>query len=232
MSQIAQQLDNVRQRIDNAARQAGRDPSSIQLLAVSKTQPLTQIQAAIQAGQRAFGESYLQEAIPKITALAKTQPVDSIEWHFIGPIQSNKTASIASHFAWVHSIASLKIARRLNSQRPVSMPPLNVCIQVDTSGETSKSGVSVQALGELANVIRELPHLRLRGLMTIPAPASDPLVQRQPFRQLRQLAESLMQQGYVLDTLSMGMSQDLEAAVTEGATIVRVGTDIFGTRRS
>ena len=231
MSQIAQQLDHVRQRIDNAARQAGRDPSSIQLLAVSKTQPIKQIQAAIQAGQMAFGESYLQEAIPKITDLAKTQPVESIEWHFIGPIQSNKTAGIASHFGWVHSVASLKIAQRLNNQRPATLPPLNICIQVDTSREASKAGVGVQALADLASAIRDLPQLCLRGLMTIPARSTEPRIQRQPFRLLNQLAENLIQQGHPLDTLSMGMSQDFEAAILEGATIVRVGTDIFGTRR-
>lgn len=231
MSQIAEQLNSVRQRIHKAAREAGRDPSSIQLLAVSKTQPQAQIQAALEAGQQAFGESYLQEALPKIQALTHRPGGDTVQWHFIGPIQSNKTAMIAGHFAWVHSIDSLKIAQRLNKQRPTYLPPLNICIQVNTSGEVTKSGVSPEALPELASAIQALPQLYLRGLMTIPAPTHNPEAQRQPFRLLCQLETHLCQQGYALDTLSMGMSQDLEAAVAEGATIVRVGTDIFGARR-
>ena len=230
MSQIAQQLDKVRQRIRSAAILAGREPSSVQLLAVSKTHSLEQILAAIQAGQYAFGESYVQEAITKIEAIAHSHLQPPIEWHFIGPIQSNKTAAIASHFSWVHSVDRLKIAQRLNEQRPTYLPELNICIQVNTSGETSKAGVSPRALTELANAIQTLPRLRLRGLMTIPAPSQDPQVQRLPFAQLRQLMESLCNRGYSLDTLSMGMSQDLESAIVEGATIVRIGTDIFGAR--
>ena len=229
MSQIAQQIAKVRQRIRQAATSAGRDAGAIQLLAVSKTQPIDQILAAIEVGQLAFGESYVQEAIPKIEALATAR--DDIEWHFIGPIQANKTMAIAQHFSWVHSIDRLKIAQRLSAQRPAHLPELNLCIQVNTSGEASKSGVRAQALPELVQVIQGLGGLCLRGLMTIPAPSTDPQAQRRPFAELRELMQSLNNQGADLDTLSMGMSQDLEAAVAEGATIVRVGTDIFGARR-
>ena len=229
MSQIAQQIAKVRQRIQQAATLSGRDAGAIQLLAVSKTQPIDQILAAIEVGQLAFGESYVQEAIPKIEALATAR--DDIEWHFIGPIQANKTMAIAQHFSWVHSIDRLKIAQRLSAQRPAHLPELNLCIQVNISGEASKSGVHSQALPELVQAIRGLDGLCLRGLMTIPAPSTDPQAQRRPFAELRELMLSLNTQGANLDTLSMGMSQDLEAAVAEGATIVRVGTDIFGPRR-
>ena len=228
MSQIAQQIAQVQQRIQQAATLAGRAADAIQLLAVSKTQPLDRIQAAIAAGQFAFGESYVQEAIPKIEALADLPA--HIEWHFIGPIQSNKTMAIAEHFSWVHSVDRLKIAQRLSAQRPAHLPKLNVCIQVNISGEASKSGVNVQALPELVRAIQGLAGLRLRGLMTIPAPSTDPQAQRRPFAALRQCMHDLNTQGADLDTLSMGMSRDLEAAIAEGATIVRVGTDIFGAR--
>ncbi len=225
MSTIADRLAQVRMRIRQAAATVARDPNSIQLLAVSKTRPVADLEAALAAGQRAFGESYLQDAMPKIAAIG-----ERAEWHFIGPVQSNKTRQIASHFAWVHGVDRLKIAQRLNEQRPAELPPLNVCLQVNTSGEASKGGVSPAQTPELAAAVAQLPHLRLRGLMTIPAPATDEAQQRQPFARLRQLLEQLNATGFDLDTLSMGMSNDLEAAIAEGATLVRIGTAIFGTR--
>lgn len=225
MPQIEQQLKAIQQRIAAAASDCGRDPSEIQLLAVSKTQPLAALQAAIAAGQRQFGESYVQEAVSKLTTLHDT----ALQWHFIGPIQSNKTQAIAQHFNWVHSIDRLKIAQRLNQQCPNSRK-LHVCIQVNTSGETSKSGVAPGDLMTLAEQIRELPNLCLRGLMTIPAKQPDRSTQRIPFRQLYELQSQLNQRGFGLDTLSMGMTHDLEAAIHEGATLVRVGTGIFGPR--
>lgn len=229
MSQIAQQLANVRRRIQQAAILAGREAASIQLLAVSKTQPVARIQAAIEVGQRAFGESYVQEAIPKIDAITTSH--DDIEWHFIGPIQANKTAAIARHFSWVHSLERLKIAQRLSEQRPTHLPALNICIQVNISKEPTKSGIEAHALPELVQAVQALPRLCLRGLMSVPAPSENAQAQRRPFAELRELLQTLNNQGAALDTLSMGMSQDLEAAIAEGATIVRVGTDIFGTRR-
>jgi PLP dependent protein len=229
MSQIAQQLAKVRRRIQDSAVLAGREVVSIQLLAVSKTQPLARIQTAIEAGQHAFGESYVQEAIPKIEAIAALR--DDIDWHYIGPIQSNKTEAIARHFSWVHSLDRLKIAQRLSKQRPDHLPELNICIQINTSGEASKSGIEARALPEFVQAIQDLPRLRLRGLMTVPAPSEDAQAQRRPFAELRRLLQNLNNQGVALDTLSMGMSRDLEAAIAEGATIVRVGTDIFGARR-
>lgn len=231
MSQIAQQLGKVRQRIDTAARQAGRPVTDIQLLAVSKTQPTDAILEAIAAGQFCFGESYAQEAIAKMQTVNSSCGYANIEWHFIGPIQSNKTAPIAQHFAWVHSIDRLKIAQRLNEQRPAGLPALNVCLQVNISGEASKSGIKPEQVLAVARQVTELPHLHLRGLMTIPAPCNDPVQQRRPFAQLAQLQHEIIAQGIALDTLSMGMSNDLEAAILEGATIVRIGTDIFGARQ-
>jgi len=226
MDSIAQRLDSVRARITQAEQQAGRSPGAVQLLAVSKTRPIEDLRAALAAGQRCFGENYLQDALPKIAALADA----AIEWHFIGPIQSNKTREIADHFDWVHSVDRLKIARRLSEQRPADRPPLNLCLQVNTSGETSKSGVMPDQVAGLARAITELPHLRLRGLMTIPAPAEEFEQQRKPFRRLRQLFEQLNADGLALDTLSMGMTNDMEAAIAEGSTIVRIGTAIFGAR--
>jgi len=226
MSTLAERLQQVRARIDAARRAAGRPEHSVRLLAVSKTQPATQIREALAAGQTAFGESYLQEALAKMAEL----PTTGIEWHFIGPIQSNKTAQIASQFDWVHSIERLKIAQRLNEQR-AGQPALNVCIQVNISGEASKSGVSEAGLPALAAAIRELPNLRLRGLMAIPAPSTDRSRQAEAFRRLRHCLERLNQQDMALDTLSMGMSDDLEAAIAEGATIVRIGTAVFGPRQ-
>lgn len=227
MSDIATRLDQVIQRIRDAEQAAGREPGSVQLLAVSKTRPVEDIRASINIGQVRFGESYVQEAVAKIQRLADQLQV---EWHFIGPIQSNKTALLAEYFDWIHSVDRLKIAQRLNDQRPDGLTPLNICIQVNTSGEASKSGIQPDKLFELAERIRALPRLKLRGLMTIPAPENDQEKQHLPFRQLHSLFEALNAQGYQLDTLSMGMTDDMEAAIMEGATIVRIGTAIFGSR--
>ena len=224
--QIAERLRDVRARIAAAAQARGRDPDGIRLLAVSKTFGVEDLRAAQAAGQGCFGESYLNEALPKIAALTETAP----EWHYIGPLQSNKTRAIAEHFAWVHSLDRLKLAQRLSDQRPAGMPPLNVCIQVNISGETSKSGASLEALNDLARAVAALPRLRLRGLMAIPAPSDDVAVQRDAFRRVREALVSLNALGFALDTLSMGMSDDLEAAIAEGATIVRIGSAIFGAR--
>ena len=225
---LRERLQQVRMQITQAALAAQRAPAGVQLLAVSKTHSAAAIREALAAGQTAFGESYVQEALVKIAALADAP----IEWHFIGPIQSNKTAAIAAHFAWVHSLDRLKIAQRLNDQRAARLPPLNVCLQVNISGEASKGGVSPAELEALAQAVHALPRLRLRGLMTIPAPESDPQRQRAPFHQLRLCLDRLNRQGLALDTLSMGMSDDLQAAIAEGATIVRIGTAIFGPRAS
>lgn len=223
---IAERLTAVRERIRHAEHSAGRPPGSVRLLAVSKTQGQEHVRAAWMAGQRMFGESYLQEALEKIQALRDLD----IEWHFIGRVQANKTRAIAEHFAWVHSLSDIRHAQRLNEQRPVSFPPLNLCIQVNVSGEPSKGGVVVGAVAELLEQCRTLPRLRLCGLMAIPEPATDPLLQRRPFEQLRRLRDSLAQSDLPLETLSMGMSGDLEAAIAEGATLVRIGTAIFGPR--
>ncbi|CAB3781342.1 Pyridoxal phosphate homeostasis protein [Paraburkholderia ultramafica] len=228
MPDLIHNLEAVRQRIAAAAHAAGRDARSVMLLAVSKTFPAADVRAAHAAGQRAFGENYVQEAISKIETLADLRA--SLDWHFIGPLQSNKTRPVAEHFDWVHSVDRLKIAQRLSEQRPENLPPLNVCLQVNVSGEASKSGVSVAEAVEVARAIAALPKLNLRGLMSIPEPAGDVDAQRAPHRQLRELFERLRDDGLELDTLSMGMSSDLEAAVLEGATIVRVGTAIFGAR--
>ena len=202
-------------------------PGSVQLLAVSKTQPAEALRRAFHAGQRRFGESYVQEALTKLEQLGDCP----LEWHFIGPLQSNKTKHIAAHFDWVHSIDRFKIAERLNDQRPPGLPPLNVCLQVNISGERTKSGVALAELADLAAAVHALDRLRLRGLMAIPAPCADFEAQRRPFRALREALEALNAQlGLTLDTLSMGMSDDLEAAVAEGATMVRIGTAIFGER--
>jgi PLP dependent protein len=227
MTKIAQQLAQVHDRINTALRLAGRPAGSVQLLAVSKTHPVTAIREAATAGQRAFGENYLQEALAKIAQLRDLP----LSWHFIGPIQSNKTAAIAQHFDWVHCVDRLKIAQRLSEQRPLERGKLNVCLQVNISGEVSKAGVTPTALTELAMAVAQLPRLQLRGLMTIPAPAAERTVQRRAFALLRELYEGLNRAGLTLDTLSMGMTDDLEAAILEGATIVRVGTAIFGPRQ-
>ena len=228
MTTITNRLQAVHQRLTNACTRAGRSADSVTLLAVSKTQPAEAVRAAHAAGQRAFGENYVQEGLAKIEALADLRP--ELEWHLIGPLQSNKTRVVAEAFDWVHSIDRLKIAQRLSEQRPAWAAPLQVCLQVNVSGEDSKSGVAPAELPALAQAVAALPRLRLRGLMAIPEPAGDEAAQRQPHRALRELLEALRQQGLALDTLSMGMSADLEAAVLEGATLVRVGTAIFGER--
>ncbi len=227
MTTIAANLQAVRARIARAAEAAGRRAGDIVLVAVSKTFPAQRIAEAHAAGQSAFGENHVQEAVAKITALAALP----IEWHFIGPIQSNKTGPIAEHFQWVHSVEREKIAVRLNEARPEGLPPLNVCIQVNVSGEHSKSGIAPGGEIELAEAIARLPRLRLRGLMAIPEPTPDVEFQRRRFALLRELKDKLAGRGYALDTLSMGMSDDLEAAIMEGATMVRIGTAIFGPRR-
>ncbi|MES2130687.1 MAG: YggS family pyridoxal phosphate-dependent enzyme [Pseudomonadota bacterium] len=225
MSTIAHNLQAVDAHIVAAANAAGRRPQDVHLLAVSKTFGANAVREAVAAGQSAFGENYLQEALDKIAAVG-----GALEWHFIGPIQSNKTRPIASHFSWVHTVERLKIAQRLSEQRDPALGPLNICLQVNISGEASKSGVAPPELAALAREVAALPHLRLRGLMAIPEPAQGFEQQRIAFRALRELYDGLRAQGFALDTLSMGMSADLEAAVAEGATIVRVGTAIFGTR--
>jgi hypothetical protein len=226
MSTLASALQSVRARIDRAARAAGRDASEIQLLAVSKTWPAPCLREAWQAGQRAFGENYAQEGVQKIGQLSDLP----IEWHFIGPIQSNKTRTLAESFAWVHSVDREKIAARLSAARPGNLPPLDVCLQVNVGGEPTKGGVAPEDAGKLARAVAALPRLRLRGLMAIPRPERDIQAQRHWFRILRELKDRIVREGIVLDTLSMGMSDDLEAAILEGATIVRVGTAIFGSR--
>ncbi len=227
-SHVARHLDEVRQRIAKATADASRDVSSVELLAVSKTFPAADVRAAFDAGQRAFGENYVQEAVAKITELADLR--SEIAWHFIGPLQSNKTKVVAENFDWVHSIDRLKIAERLNEQRPDGMPLLNVCLQINVSGEESKSGVAPDDALTLARQIVTLPKLRLRGLMAIPEPAATLDEQRAPHRRLRELMDALRADGLELDTLSMGMSADIEAAILEGATMVRIGTAIFGAR--
>lgn len=223
---ISYSLKTIKQRITEAAQQFVRFPESIQLLAVSKARPAKDIITAFKSGQHRFGENYLQEAIPKIEALRKY----SIEWHFIGPLQSNKTRLIAENFDWVQSLDNLTHAQRLHEQRPENLPPLNVCIQVNISEEPQKSGVHLTDLPALAQAITELPRLNLRGLMTLPAFSQDFSQQRIPFRVLRTAYEQLQESGLALDTLSMGMTNDMVAAIAEGATLVRIGTGIFGKR--
>ncbi|KIC84244.1 YggS family pyridoxal phosphate-dependent enzyme [Pseudomonas sp. C5pp] len=223
MSTLADNLSATSARIASAAQAAGRDPASVQLLAVSKTKPASAIREIHAAGVCDFGENYLQEALTKQQALGDLPLI----WHFIGPIQSNKTKAIAEHFDWVHSVDRLKIAQRLSEQRPAGLPPLNICLQVNVSGEDSKSGCTPADLPALAKAVAALPNLRLRGLMAIPEPTDDRAAQEAAFATLRQLQEGL---GLGLDTLSMGMSHDLEAAIAQGATWVRIGTALFGAR--
>jgi hypothetical protein len=230
MSSISHNLQAVHERIARAAQAASRDAGEVMLLAVSKTFGPDAVLQAAQAGQRAFGENYLQEALDKMAVLHAQWPDLLLEWHFIGPIQSNKTRPIAEHFDWVHSVERAKIAQRLSDQRPAHLPPLNVCLQVNISGEASKSGAEPQDVEEIAHAIAIMPRLKLRGLMAIPEPAEDFEKQRASFRQLRELQERLRMRGLELDTLSMGMSADLDAAIAEGSTIVRIGTAIFGQR--
>jgi len=227
MTTIATSLQAVHERIARAAQAAGRPASGIALIAVGKTFPAEKIAEACEAGQRAFGENYVQEAVTKITQLSHLP----LEWHFIGPVQSNKTRIIAKHFEWVHSIEREKIAVRLSEARPANLPPLNVCIQINVSGEGSKSGIIPGGELALARAIIALPRLRLRGLMAVPEPTSDIGLQRRRFALLRGIRDQLVAAGIPLDTLSMGMSDDLEAAIAEGATMVRVGTAIFGLRK-
>nr|WP_225779604.1 YggS family pyridoxal phosphate-dependent enzyme [Pseudomonas sp. Marseille-Q3773] len=223
MSTLADNLSAISARITSAAQAAGRDPASVQLLAVSKTKPASAIREIHAAGVRDVGENYLQEALTKQQALSDLPLI----WHFIGPIQSNKTKAIAEHFDWVHSVDRLKIAQRLSEQRPAGLAPLNICLQVNVSGEDSKSGCAPAELPALAKAVAALPNLQLRGLMAIPEPTDDRAAQEAAFATLRQLQESL---GLGLDTLSMGMSHDLEAAIAQGATWVRIGTALFGAR--
>ena len=228
---LSESLARVRHRLEQALITADRPVTDATLLAVSKTKPASMIREAWAAGQRSFGENYLQEALDK---QAELTDLSNIEWHFIGPLQSNKTRAVAEHFDWVHSVDRLKIAKRLSEQRPTGSEPLNVCLQVNISGEETKSGVLPEALGELAAQVAHLPHLRLRGLMAIPAPADTLEAQRRPLAALREAFERLKSDlpDAPLDTLSMGMSDDLEAAILEGATQVRLGTAIFGARQT
>jgi len=223
---LADKYSAVRRQIKQACENAARRPESVQLLAVSKTRHADEIRELHRHGQRAFGENYLQEALDKMEALSDLD----LEWHFIGPIQSNKTRPIAEQFDWVHSVDRLKIARRLSEQRPAHLPPLNICLQVNISEEASKSGCLPAELPELVQAVSRLPNLCLRGLMAIPRPEEDPERQRAVFAQVRRLLEQLQSIQPELDTLSMGMSADIEAAILEGATIVRVGTALFGPR--
>lgn len=227
MSAIASNLQAVRARIADAARAAGRAPEDIALLAVSKTWPLASVLEAADAGQQAFGENYVQEGCAKTLATVDRD----LCWHFIGPLQSNKARAVAENFAWVHSIDRLKIAERLSALRPANLPPLQVCVQVNVSGEGSKSGCTPGETLALCQAVAALPRLQLRGLMTIPEPADDVARQHQPFAELRELGNTIRAADLPLDTLSMGMSHDLEAAIAEGATIVRIGTAIFGERK-
>ncbi|MDM3872045.1 YggS family pyridoxal phosphate-dependent enzyme [Porticoccus sp. W117] len=229
VTSISANLNAVQQRIADSSAAAGRAPQEITLVAVSKTKPVSAIEAAWQAGQRHFGENYLQEALEKVQQLHGK----GIHWHFIGPLQSNKTRLAAENFDWVHTIERIKVARRLNDQRPSALSPLNICLQVNIDGEASKSGISPQQLPELAAAVAPLGNLRLRGLMAIPAPDNDPQQQRQTFARLAQLLDNLRRQlpdQHHLDTLSMGMSGDMDAAIAAGSTMVRIGTDVFGKR--
>lgn len=230
MSPIAKNLQHVRSQIAISAERAHRAPSSIQLLAVSKTFGTDAVMKAVRAGQQAFGENYLQEALEKIAAMKSLAPAAQLQWHFIGPIQSNKTRPIAESFDWVHSVDREKVARRLSEQRPPELGALNICLQVNISGEQSKSGLAPEELPAVAAQVAALPNLALRGLMAIPEPSDDVACQRAAFAAVRGLYESLRADGLPLDTLSMGMSADLESAVAEGATIVRIGSAIFGAR--
>lgn len=226
-TQVSDKLQHVRKRIELAAESVGRPAGAVKLLAVSKTMPAQAVREAYAAGQLAFGENYIQEAVDKMAALSDL----TLEWHCIGPIQSNKTQAVASNFDWVHSIDRLKIAERLSAKRPAHLPPLQVCLQVNIDGGANKSGVAPQDLLALAQAVKKLPHLQLRGLMTIPEPAETDAAMRAVHRQTKELFDSLNAAGLSLDTLSMGMTADLEAAIAEGSNCVRVGTAIFGSRQ-
>ncbi len=228
MATLKARLSQLHSRIRSIAHSCDRDPSDIMLLAVSKTRPVEDIREAVAAGQRAFGENYLQDALPKIHALQDL----ALEWHFIGRIQSNKTRDIAENFSWAHALDKFKHARRLNDQRPPDLPPLNACIQLNLTGEQSKGGIDAQELPGLLEKLRQLPHLSIRGLMTMPPASAGEALQHQVFGDLRKLLQKMNAQGHNLDTLSMGMSGDMQAAICEGATMVRIGTAIFGPRNS
>ncbi|MFN4264518.1 MAG: YggS family pyridoxal phosphate-dependent enzyme [Aquabacterium sp.] len=228
MATIANNLQLVRNRISQACLKVHREIGSVTLLAVSKTFPAEHVREAFNAGQKLFGENYVQEALDKIEALSDIRA--DLTWHLIGPLQSNKTRPVAEAFDWVHTVDRLKIAQRLSEQRPAHLPPLQVCVQVNTSGEDSKSGCAPEASLALAQAVAQLPRLRLRGIMALPAPSPDPAVQHAALKQVRTLFEAWRAAGLDIDTLSMGMSNDLEAAVEEGATMVRIGTAIFGHR--
>ena len=223
---IAENIFQIQHQLDDFCRRYGRQRDGLQLLAVSKGHSIEAIRTAYNTGLRAFGESYLQEALPKIRALSDLQ----IQWHFIGSIQSNKTRDIANHFDWVHSIDRLKIAQRLSEQRPADKPPLQVCVQINIDHETSKSGIAISALAHLANQINQLPGLKLRGLMALPLVTEDFEQQRRAFHQIHQAFIECQNRGVMLDTLSMGMSNDMEAAIAEGSTLLRIGTALFGIR--
>ncbi|RQP24262.1 YggS family pyridoxal phosphate-dependent enzyme [Piscinibacter terrae] len=228
MATIPENIQQVRARIAAACAGAQRPVQSVTLLCVSKTFGAEAVREAHAAGERRFGENYVQEGVDKVAALADLR--GDIEWHLIGPLQSNKTRVVAEHFDWVHSVDRLKVAQRLSEQRPAHLPPLQVCLQVNISAQASKSGLAPQEVAGVAREVAALPGLKLRGLMAIPEPAGDLDSQRRPHAALRQLLGELQREGLDVDTLSMGMSADLEAAVMEGATIVRVGTAIFGGR--
>lgn len=228
MATIPENIQQVRARIATACARAGRPVQSVTLLCVSKTFSAGHVRAAFDAGERRFGENYVQEGLEKIAALADLRP--GIEWHLIGPLQSNKTRAVAAQFDWVHGVDRLKVAQRLSEQRPPELPPLNVLLQVNVSGEASKSGLVPDEVAPVARAVAALPRLVLRGLMAIPEPAGDEAAQRLPHRALHALLDRLRADGLAVDTLSMGMSADLEAAILEGATIVRIGTAIFGAR--
>jgi pyridoxal phosphate enzyme (YggS family) len=230
MSSISDNLQAVTADIRAAALANGRDPQQLRLLAVSKTFPADAVIEAAEAGQHCFGENYLQEALEKMQEVQAKKPQLQLEWHFIGPIQSNKTRPIAEHFAWVHSVDREKVAQRLSEQRPAEMPALNICLQVNISGEASKSGVLPEEALVLAKKIAVLPGLQLRGLMAVPEASHDEQVQRKAFRQLKQLSDAIQAAGITLDILSMGMSADMHAAIAEGSTMLRIGTAIFGNR--
>ncbi len=228
--QIAARIDSLRARIQAAEERFGRAPGSVRLLAVSKRQPLASLLAAQAAGVRAFGESYVQEGLDKQQALAEQGLDSELEWHFIGRVQSNKTRQIAECFDWVHGLASIDHAQRLGAQRPPTRGPLRVCVQVNLSGENSKAGIAPEQAADFIARINGIDGIRLEGLMTLPAPSEDFTTQRQPFAVLRELRDQLARDHPPLPMLSMGMSQDLEAAIAEGATIVRIGTALFGER--
>lgn len=230
MPSITDSLKLIQQQIVQAAMQCERNPADVQLLAVSKTKPVDAVIEAADAGQWAFGENYEQEGVEKIRAIRSLRPDLKLKWHFIGPVQSNKTRPIAENFDWVHAVDRERIAKRLSDQRPEGMPPINICLQVNISGEVSKSGVAPEEVLPLAKAVSVYPNVKLRGLMAIPEPEIDPLKQHEPFKAMKALFDQLKENGFDVDTLSMGMSADMTPAIQEGATIVRIGTAIFGAR--